>query len=166
MAKFIVRRIILLFLTMILVSMAVFLITEASPGNVARNVLGAFVTPEQEASFLAQMGLDKPVWLRYVYWLVGSDWQARKKIGLPLRRIVTKKDFVEWWAVRQDGNLVRWKLAGDDLIAIVRHPDGSVTREKDNGRWVTDEKGVSTFWARFSLMVFYSRLARFQRMGF
>ena len=144
MAKFIVRRTLLLVLTMILVSMAVFLITEASPGNVARNVLGAFVTPEQEASFLAQMGLDKPVWLRYIYWLIGSDWQAGNKIGLPLKRIITEKDFVEWWAVRRDDRLIRWKLAGDDLIAMVRHPDGSVTREKDNDRWVTDEKGVST----------------------
>ena len=38
MAKFIVRRILMLLLTMILVSLAVFLITESSPGNVARNV--------------------------------------------------------------------------------------------------------------------------------
>jgi peptide/nickel transport system permease protein len=146
MAKFIVRRILLLFLTMILVSMAVFLITEASPGNVARNVLGAFVTPEQEASFINQMGLDEPVWLRYLYWLVGSDWYAEKKVDLPLKRIVTKRDFVEWWAVRKDGKLIRWKLSGDDLIAEIRQPDGSVIREKDNDRWVTDEKGVSTFW--------------------
>jgi peptide/nickel transport system permease protein len=146
MAKFIVRRILLLFLTMILVSMAVFLITEASPGNVARNVLGAFVTPEQEASFINQMGLDEPVWLRYIYWLVGSDWYAEKKVGLPLKRIVTKRDFVEWWAVRKDGKLVRWRLSGDDLIAEIRQPDGSVIRKKDNDRWVTNEKGVSTFW--------------------
>jgi peptide/nickel transport system permease protein len=146
MAKFIVRRILLLFLTMILVSMAVFLITEASPGNVARNVLGAFVTPEQEASFINQMGLDEPVWLRYIYWLAGSDWYAEKKVGLPLKRIVTKRDFVEWWAVRKDGRLVRWKFSGDDLIAEIRQPDGTVIRKKDNDRWVTDKKGVSTFW--------------------
>jgi peptide/nickel transport system permease protein len=146
MAKFIVRRIFLLLLTMILVSMAVFLITEASPGNVARNILGAFVTPEQEASFLAQIGLDKPVWLRYIYWFIGSDWQASNKIGLSLIRIVTKKGFVEWWAIREDGKLVRWKLSGDDLIALVRQEDGSVVREKDNGRWVTDENRVSIFW--------------------
>jgi peptide/nickel transport system permease protein len=146
MAKFIVRRIFLLVLTMLLVSMAVFLITEASPGNVARNVLGAFVTPEQEASFLAQIGLDKPVWLRYVYWLVGSDWQAARNVGLPLTRILTAKDFIEWWAVRADGNLVRWKLSGDDLIAEVRQPDGSTIPEVDNNRWTTGRKGVSTFW--------------------
>ena len=146
MAKFILRRVFLLLLTMILVSMAVFVITEASPGNVARNILGAFVTPEQEASFLAQLGLDKPVWLRYLYWLVGSDWQASGKIGRPLKQILTEKGFVEWWAVREDGELVRWKLSGDDLIAEVRQEDGTKTTEKDNDRWTTDEKGVSTFW--------------------
>jgi len=146
MAKFIVRRCILLLLTMLLVSMAVFMITEASPGNVARNILGAFVTPEQEASFLAQLGLDKPVWLRYVWWLTGSDWQAQKRIGRPLKRIVTEKGFVEWWAVKKDGTLVRWKLIGDDLVAISRKPDGTVSRAVDNDRWKTDSQGVSVFW--------------------
>jgi peptide/nickel transport system permease protein len=146
MAKFIVRRTILLLLTMILVSMAVFLITESSPGNVARNILGAFVTPEQEASFINQMGLDEPVWLRYIDWLIGSDWRAKGKVSLPLKRIVTKRGFVEWWAVRRDGKLVQWKLAGDDLIVTIRHEDGTITKETDNDRWVTDAKGVSTFW--------------------
>jgi peptide/nickel transport system permease protein len=146
MGKFIVRRIILLLLTMILVSMAVFVITEASPGNVARNILGAFVTPEQEASFLAQLGLDKPVWTRYLYWFVGSDWQASNKVGRPLKQILTEKGFLEWWAIREDGQLVRWKLSGDDLIAEVRQEDGTKTEEKDNDRWATDKKGISTFW--------------------
>jgi len=146
MLKFIVRRILLLLLTMLLVSMAVFLITEASPGNVARNILGAFVTPEQEASFLAQLGLDKPAWQRYLYWMAGSDWEASHKIGMPLRQIFTKKGFEEWWAVEKDGTLIRWKLVGDDLMAIIRRPDGSSIERKDNARWETDKKGVSTFW--------------------
>ena len=146
MAKFIVRRVFLLLLTMVLVSMAVFLITESSPGNVARNVLGAFVTPEQEASFLAQMGLDKPVYIRYLYWLIGSDWHASRKVGLPLNRITTEKDFEEWWAVREDGALVRWKLQGEDLIAIVRFADGTATEYTNNERWQKDEEGVSSFW--------------------
>ena len=47
-------------LVQMLVSAAVFLITEASPGNVARNVLGSFITPEQEASFLAQIVYGSP----------------------------------------------------------------------------------------------------------
>jgi peptide/nickel transport system permease protein len=106
MAKFILRRFLLLLLTMFLVSAAVFLITESSPGNVARNVLGAWVTPEQEASFLAQMGLDKPVHVRYLAWLIGNDWYASRRVGLPLKRITTEDGFDEWWAVREDGALV------------------------------------------------------------
>ncbi len=147
MAKFIVRRILLLLLTMFIVSVAVFLITESSPGNVARNVLGAFVTPEQEASFLAQVGLDQPVFTRYFYWLLGSDWSAERKIGMPLKRITTENGFEEWWAVREDGALVRWKLQGEDLIAIARlSSTGIDTHYKNNEKWQTDANGKSIFW--------------------
>jgi len=146
MAKFIVRRFFLLLLTMILVSIAVFLITESSPGNVARNVLGSFVTPEQEASFLTQMGLDKPVYTRYLYWLLGSDWYASRKVGLPLKRITTEEGFEEWWAMRDDGALIRWKLKGEDLIAEARIFEGTISEYFNNERWHTDEQGVSTFW--------------------
>jgi len=146
MAKFIVRRFFLLLLTMILVSIAVFLITESSPGNVARNVLGSFVTPAQEKSFLAQMGLDKPVYTRYLYWLLGSDWYASRKVGLPLKRITTEEGFEEWWSVRDDGALIRWKLKGEDLIAEARLFKGTISEYFNNERWRTNEKGVSTFW--------------------
>ena len=146
MVKFIVRRFLLLLLTMVLVSVAVFLITESSPGNVARNVLGSFVTPEQEASFLAQMGLDKPVYTRYLYWLLGSDWNASRKVGLPLKRIKTKEGFEEWWALREDGALIRWKLQGEDLIAVVRLFEDTISEYFNNERWQTDKHGVSSFW--------------------
>ncbi len=146
MAKFIIRRFLLLLLTMLLVSMAVFLITEASPGNVARNVLGAFITPEQEASFLAQMGLDKPVYVRYLYWLVGSDWWARRLVGMPLRRITSREGFEEWWAVGEDGDPLRWKLEGDNLVALKRSPDGTITKYLDNKRWKTHTKDGVGFW--------------------
>jgi len=146
MLKFIVRRFFTLLLTMLLVSVAVFLITESSPGNVARNVLGAFITPEQEASFLAQMGLDKPVYTRYLYWLVGSDWLASKRVGLPLKRITTEAGFDEWWAVREDGALLRWRLEGEDLVAMAFLPSvNTIVEYKNNNQWQTNEKGVSLF---------------------
>jgi peptide/nickel transport system permease protein len=147
MLKFIVRRFFLLLLTMLLVSVAVFLITESSPGNVARNVLGAFVTPEQEASFLAQMGLNKPVYTRYLYWLLGSDWSASRKVGLPLKRMTTAEGFDEWWAVREDGALLRWRLEGENLIALAFLPSiGASVEYINNDRWLTDEDGASSFW--------------------
>ncbi len=135
MAKFLIRRVFLMLLTMLIVSVAVFLITEASPGNVARNVLGIHVTAEQEASFLAQTGLDRPAFERYVNWLLGSDWRASAHIGMPLTRVVTPDGFQEWWAVEKDGTLVRWKMEGEDLIAQQRASDGTTEETTDNGRW-------------------------------
>ena len=139
MAKFIIRRLLLMLLTMFVVSVAVFLITEAAPGNVARNVLGIHITPEQEASFLNQQGLDEPFYVRYVNWLIGTDWQAKRKIGLPVKKISTEDGFKEWWAVDQDGTLVRWEMEGEDLVVHRRQPDGSVEESLDNGRWEIKE---------------------------
>ena len=142
---FLVRKLFLLVVTMFLVSVAVFVITEASPGNVARNVLGIYVTPEQEASFLAQNGLNRPVWERYLFWLVGSDWLARQRSGLELVRLRTEQGFVEWWA-REEGELVRWSLKGQELTRLIRQADGTTRQEKDDSRWQTNEDGAAFFW--------------------
>jgi len=142
MAKFITRRLLLMLLTMLVVSIAVFAITEAAPGNVARNVLGIHITPEQEASFLAQTGLDKPIPERYLSWLIGTDWRAVNKLGMPVRQITTEDGFKEWWAVEGDGTLIRWKLEGEDLIARRLQPDGGVEETVDNGRWQVKDPAV------------------------
>ena len=135
MAKFIVRRFFLMLLTIFLVSVAVFGITTAAPGNVARNVLGIQITAEQEASFLAQNGLDKPMVQRFFFWLIGTDWKAASAVGLPLRRITTKDGFKEWWAVAKDGTLIQWRQEGENLFIRQRQPDGKVVEKLDNGRW-------------------------------
>ncbi|MEX1297966.1 MAG: ABC transporter permease [Desulfotignum sp.] len=146
MIVFILRRFFLLLLTMVLVSLAVFIIAESSPGNIAKNVLGAFITPEQEAAFIRQNGLDQPLYVRYLHWIAGNDWVAEKKVGMPLKRITTEEGFEEWWAVREDGALIRWKVDGDDLVAIVLEADGNKTEYVDNERWQPIEDGKQAFW--------------------
>ena len=76
MAKFLLRRIFFLVITMFVVSIAVFAISELAPGNIAVNTLGNTITPEQEASFNAQNGLDEDPVTRYLRWIIGSDWEA------------------------------------------------------------------------------------------
>ena len=147
MPKFIVRRLLLMLLTMFIVSIIVFGITEIAPGNVARKILGAFATPEQEESFRRQLGLDHPLYVRYLNLLIGSDWRAERLVGMPLRRLKRPgTEFYEWWAEDEDGTPIRWKLEGEDLIALRLQPDGTVIKSIDNGRWQTDESDVSTFW--------------------
>jgi len=125
---------------MLFVSMIIFAISELAPGDVVRHMLGAFATPEQEESWREQLGLNRPVWVRYVSWLVGSDllW-ARPKVGLPLRQTVSPETgFAEWWAQEPDGTLIRWRLEEEDLIAMRRQPDGTIVESVDNGRWNID----------------------------
>jgi peptide/nickel transport system permease protein len=136
----------MLIVTVFLVSVAVFAITESSPGNIAKNVLGAFITPEQETSFLAQMGLDKPAHLRYVFWLVGSDWYASHKSNFGFEKVTNSQGFEEWWVQDEQNRLVRWMLEGENLVALVRQPDGSVQKEIDNARWRKDSQGHVFFW--------------------
>lgn len=147
MLKFIVRRFFLVLLTMFLVSFAVFMIVESSPGNVAKNILGAFITAEQEASFLAQQGLDKPILQRYWFWLMGSDRAAEGKSGLQLVRIESEQGFQEWWAKGTEKNtLVRWSLDGEELTRHTKLADTTIVTQQDNDRWVANGDGSSIFW--------------------
>lgn len=150
MARYIVRRLLTMLLTMFLVSILVFAIVEIAPGNVARNILGAYATPEQEKSMENQLGLDRPVVARYIAWLLGSDWLASRQIGLPLKEIVISQGVVEkyhqWWAVTPEGQLVQWDVQDGRLVRLVRQPDGSTTRVPDEGNWKVDEQGQAYFW--------------------
>ncbi|MBC7293231.1 MAG: ABC transporter permease, partial [Thermoleophilia bacterium] len=119
MARYIIRRLFTMVITMLVVSIIIFAVVEIAPGNVARNILGAYATPEQEKSMENQLGLDRPVVTRYISWLFGSDWQAERKIGRPLKEIViqqgTVQRFRQWWAVDEDGSLVRWGIQDGQL---------------------------------------------------
>jgi len=146
MGRYVLRRLILSFFTIFFVSVIVFILTEASPGNIARMILGQFVTPEQEKSFKLQLGLDKPGYLRYLFWLIGSDWYAKKYVDLPFKIVTDKEGYRQWWGVRNDGKLIRWKLRGNDLVACIRNADGSIEEVVDNERWRVGGNNISFFW--------------------
>jgi ABC-type dipeptide/oligopeptide/nickel transport system permease component len=145
MIKFIVRRLALMLLTMLIVSVMIFIMAEISPGNIARNVLGAYVTPAQEASYMAQLGFDRPVHIRYISWLLGNDWQAERVIRMNLQRMRSDRGYLRWWVV-DDGDFLRWKMEERDLIAIRRLPDGTTEEFVDNDRWQEGEDGSQYFW--------------------
>jgi peptide/nickel transport system permease protein len=71
MTTLIVKRIGLAALTLLLVSIVVFSITALLPGDAAQAALGRSATPETIAALRAQLGLDQPAHLRYLYWLAG-----------------------------------------------------------------------------------------------
>ena len=149
MAKFLLRRVIFLAITVVLVSIAIFIVVELAPGNIAVNTLGNTITPEQAASFNAQNGLDQPAYTRYIRWMFGSDWQAEQVIGRSVTRIYdTENDRYSWWAVAPDGSLFQnYTPDGETLIRVERQSDGS-TEEiiVSDDVWQPNEEGLLTFW--------------------
>lgn len=150
MIKFLIRRAVFLVLTLFFVSVAIFAVSEIAPGNIAVNSLGNTITPQQEASFNAQNGLDQPIVARYVRWLIGSDWQAAQQIGNPVTRIFDESNNrTSWWGVLPDGALYQNKTTedGNTMIRIERQADGS-TKEVTLGddAWATNAAGFPVYW--------------------
>ena len=68
---------------------------------------------------------------------------AAKKIYMPLKRITPEDGFYKWWVVK-GASLVRWKISGDNLIAIEKFPDGTKKEYNDNDQWQQAPDGNHT----------------------
>tara|TARA_B100000029_G_scaffold516501_1_gene630342 strand:+ start:6713 stop:7642 length:930 start_codon:yes stop_codon:yes gene_type:complete len=82
-------RITLILLTLVVVSLAIFGVTEVLPGDVAEAVLGKSRTPGALETLREQMGLDQPPWKRYLSW-VGGVFQGDLGTSLVQDRPVTE----------------------------------------------------------------------------
>jgi len=71
MTAFLARRVGIGFLTLLLASIVVFGVLEVLPGDPAQLMLGMEASPETLATLRQQMGLDRPVLVRYLGWLGG-----------------------------------------------------------------------------------------------
>ena len=82
MFRFFTRRLAFMMLTLFIVSMVIFAVTELLPGDVAVMILGSEATDETLAALRTKLGLDRPAAARYVDWLSGA---ARGDFGESLR---------------------------------------------------------------------------------
>ena len=69
MLRFFATRLGWLLVTVLVVTFLVFCVNEFSPGQVARKILGPYATQEQLSILTEQMGLNRPVFIRYFDWL-------------------------------------------------------------------------------------------------
>ena len=87
MLGFVVRRLLYLVPVLIAVSLLTFLIASLLPGDLAYVILGDQATPEKVAALRHDMGLDQPIWWRYLSWLgnvlqgdFGRSFRARQTV--------------------------------------------------------------------------------------
>jgi len=91
MARFFLKHLLFLCLTLLVVSFIVFVMTEFTPGDVARKMLGAYATQEQVAILSEEMGLDRPVLVRYFEYighLASGDLGYSTRFKVPVSAII------------------------------------------------------------------------------
>ena len=71
MLRFFTVRLSLIVGTLLMVSIAIFIITEILPGDVATKMLGQFATEQNVKNLREELGLDKPAPQRYGIWIWG-----------------------------------------------------------------------------------------------
>lgn len=88
------RRIATLVLSLLAVASAVFLMTSVLPGDQAAIMLGTSATPDTIAALRAELGLDQPLWLRYLHWIGNAatgDFGLSATYGVPVSRLVAER---------------------------------------------------------------------------
>src|SRR5258706_857938 len=91
MARFLLKHLVFLAVTLAAVSLIVFLLTELTAGDVARKILGAYATSEQVEHLTQEMGLDRPVLSRYVEFvgrLASGDLGTSTRFKVPVKDII------------------------------------------------------------------------------
>ena len=68
--KYAVKKLGMMLLTMLIVSFLAFLAFQVIPGDPTNTILGTDATPEQVEALRAQLGLDRPFFVRYFDWLL------------------------------------------------------------------------------------------------
>jgi peptide/nickel transport system permease protein len=128
MLRLISGRIALGILTLLAVSLLIFIATEVLPGDVASAVLGQGATPETLAVFRHELGLDRPAYVRYFEWLFNA---LRGDFGVAL---TNKRDILTSISPKFDNTMF---LAGyAALIAVPLAVGLGIVAAINEGKWI------------------------------
>jgi peptide/nickel transport system permease protein len=94
MSGFLLKRVALTALTLLLVSVVIFAVSEVLPGDPGRTILGPYATPQQVATVNHELGVDRPLPVRYADWLgsfARGDWGRSYKLDEEVFPIVADR---------------------------------------------------------------------------
>ncbi|MGO1118932.1 ABC transporter permease [Rhodovibrionaceae bacterium A322] len=128
--RMIVQRLLLGLVLLLAISVVIFAGTEILPGDVAQAILGQSATPEALANIRAELGLERPVYVRYFEWLfgllqgdLGNSYTSGQPIIDQLGKRLGNTLFLAMWAA-----IIAVPLAVGLGLLAVHHRDGLVDR--------------------------------------
>ena len=133
MLKYIARRFLFSAVTLLILSLVVFIGVELLPSDLATAFLGREATPISLASLRAELGLDRPVMERYLNWL---DDALHGDFGFSLAR---RRPVNELIGVRMRNTLLLGLTAGliGLPLAIVLGVIAGLTRDRKPDIWIS-----------------------------
>ena len=91
MIRFVLKRLGLALITLFLLSVVVFAVSNILPGNVGRSVLGPFATQDSVDALNEQLGVNRPLLTQYLDWAGGL---LQGDLGMSLQRQVPAWDLL------------------------------------------------------------------------
>ncbi|HEV2556086.1 MAG TPA: ABC transporter permease [Bosea sp. (in: a-proteobacteria)] len=167
MAAYITRRLALVVLVLVAVSMLVFGVTTLLPANVAYLILGAFATPEQVHALELKLGLTDPVWQQYLRWAGGfvtGDLGVSTLMNRPVGPMLLEALQRSLMLTGLSFVLIAVIGVGLGIVAALRHG-----RPLDHGVSVATYLGIAVpefFWAIVVIIVFAAWLGWLPASGY
>ena len=167
MSKIIFKKLISLFLTLFFVSLIIFFVFQVLPGNPAEIILGTEADEAQVLALEKELGLDKPILVRYGNWIkdiLKLDMGTSLKYQVPVKDLFLKKLPVTLY-------LTFFSLFLSLIIAIPL----SIQITAKSDRWYSSiitaitQLGISipSFWLAFLLIyVFAVKLGWFNTLSY
>ena len=90
----VIKKLVSLIFTLLFVSLIAFFAFQVIPGDAATSMLGTDVTPEREEEIREELGLNKPVYIRYADWItnfIKGDLGTSYKYNIPVSELLAEK---------------------------------------------------------------------------
>jgi peptide/nickel transport system permease protein len=167
MAGYVLRRLLLIGLVLVAVSLLVFTITSILPASVAHLILGPFAPPEQVKALELKLGLNDPILVQYWRWasrLITGDFGESMLMNRPVAPILLEA--IQRSATLAISAFVLIALIGVSLgvIAALRH-----NRPLDHAVSVATYLGIAVpefFWSIVVILVFAAYLGWLPASGY
>jgi peptide/nickel transport system permease protein len=165
--RYVLRRVASVAVTLLFVSLLVFVVVRVLPGDPAIVMLGIEASPEAVAALRQTLGLDRPIPVQYARWIgraLQGDLGQSIQYNVPVAALVLSRLSVTLPLTLMAGGFM--------IVAAVPLGVFAATRHRRWGDYLTmtlSQLGISVpgFWAGLLLILLFSvRLGWFQAGGF
>jgi peptide/nickel transport system permease protein len=165
MLVYLTRRLISLFLSLVVASMVIFLVVEVAPGDPASYMLGINAQPDTIAALRTELGLDQPKLQRYFSWVTGmmtGDFGTSYTYRAPVAQMIADRMWIS----------LPLALMALTLSALIAFPAGLLAASKrgkagDVSVMAATQLGVAipNFWFAMLLVLLFAIKLRWVSAG-